>query len=148
MEHLPRSVAATEVGKKVTVGLLRDGKRMDVNVTIAEVAEEGPEVQGSAPDVEKYFGLVVQNITPEIARHLDLKDRRGVIVTDVQQESPADDADIRAGDIVKEINKKPVTNVADFREVLAKAKPREGVVMLVRRDNVSFYAVVREEKRK
>lgn len=146
MEQLPRTVAATEVGKRVKVGLIRDGKRMDVNVTIAEAAEEGREAQGSAPDVEKYFGLVVQNITPEIARHLDLKDRRGVIVTDVQQGSAAEDADIRGGDIVKEINRKPVTNVADFREVLAKAKPREGVVMLVKRDNVSFYAVVREEK--
>jgi len=148
MEVLPRTVAATEVGKKVAVGLVRDGKRMDINIAVAEVAEEEREVQGSAPEVEKYFGLVVQNITPEIARHLDLKDRRGVIVTDIHQGSPGEDADIRAGDIVKEINRKPVTNVAEFREVLAKAKPRDGVVMLVKRDNVSFYAVVREEKGK
>jgi serine protease Do len=121
---------------------------MDINIAVAEVAEEEREVQGSAPEVEKYFGLVVQNITPEIARHLDLKDRRGVIVTDIHQGSPAEDADIRAGDVVKEINRKPVTNVADFRAVLAKAKPRDGVVMLVKRDNASFYAVVREEKGK
>ena len=98
----------------------------------------------AAPEVEKNFGLVVQNITPEIARHLNLKDRRGVIVTDVQRGSPGEDADLRPGDIIKEINKKPVKNVADFKEIVKRASLKEGIVLLVKRENVTFYAVMRE----
>lgn len=146
MDQLPRIVAATEVGKKVKVGLIREGKRIDVEVTVAEFTEETREAQNTTPEVEKNFGLVVQNITPEIARHLNLKDRRGVIVTDIQPGSPAEDADIRAGDIIKEINKKLVASVDDFREIVKKARPKEGIVMLVKRDNITFYAVVREGK--
>jgi serine protease Do len=86
---------------------------------------------------------VVQNITPEIARHLNIKDTKGVIVTDIQQGSPADEADVRAGDIIREINRKPVRNVDDFRGIVGKARPKDGVVMLVKRENMTFYAVMR-----
>ena len=72
----------------------------------------------------------MQNITGDIARHLGVSDTRGVIVTDVQQGSPADEADVRAGDIVKEINRKVVRNVSDFREFMGKASAKEGIVML------------------
>jgi serine protease Do len=145
MDQLPRIVAATPVGKKVKVALIRDGKIVDVDVTIEETREEAREAQ-SGPEVEKNFGLVVQNISPEIARHLNLKDRRGVIVTDINPGSIAEEADIRAGDIIKEINKRPIKNVDDFREAIKKARPKEGVVMLVKRENVTFFAVIREGK--
>jgi serine protease Do len=146
MDQLPRIVAATVVGKSVKVGLIRDGKPLEIEVTVAEGREETREAQNSAPEVEKNFGLVVQNITPEIAHHLNLKDTRGVIVTDIQNGSPGDDADVKAGDIIKEINRKPVRNMDDFKEILGKARPKEGIVMLVKRENVTFYAVVREGK--
>jgi serine protease Do len=143
MDQLPRLVAATEVGKKVMVGLIRDGKAIQVQATVAEGREETREASNAAPEVDKNFGLVVQNITAEIAHHLQLKDTRGVIVTDIQQGSPADEADVRAGDIIKEINRKPVRNVEDFKEIVGRARPRDGVVMLVKRDNMTFYAVIR-----
>jgi serine protease Do len=145
MEQLPKIIAATEIGKKAKVDLIRDGKPVQVDVVITEGREEPREAR-STPQIEKNFGLVVQNITPEIARHLNLRDRRGVIVTDIQQGSPAEDADVRAGDIIKEINKKTVNNVDDFKEILKKARPKEGIVMLVKRENMSFYAVIREGK--
>jgi serine protease Do len=146
MDQLPRIVAATVVGKGVKVGLIRDGKPLEVEVTVAEGREEPREAMNTAPEVEKNFGLVVQNITPEIAHHLNLKDTKGVIVTDIQSGSPGDDADVKAGDVIKEINRKPVRNVDDFKEILGKARPKEGIVMLVKRENITFYAVVREGK--
>jgi serine protease Do len=143
MEQLPRIVGATEIGKKVKVNLIRSGKPMEVVVTVAEVPDEPREAQGP-PEIERNFGLVVQNITPEIAHHLNLKDRLGVIVTDIQPGSPAEETDVKAGDIIKEINKRPVTNVDDFRGILSKAQPKAGIVMLVKRGNISFYAVIKE----
>jgi serine protease Do len=96
------------------------------------------------PEVQKDFGLVVQEITPEIAQHLELKDRKGVIVTDVQPGSLAAEADIRSGDIIKEINRRPIRNIADFKEAMKKANVKEGIVMLIRRDTTTFYLVLRE----
>lgn len=145
MEQLPRIVSATVTGRKVRVGLIREGKRMDVDVTIAEAEEEPNEVRVSEADSGQFFGLVVQNITPEVARRLGLKDRKGVIVADMHQGSPAEDAEIKVGDIISEINRKQISNLSEFKAALKHVKPTEGVVMLVKRDNLSFYAVVRED---
>ena len=118
-------------------------RSLEVDVTVGELKEERREAR-ETPETEKNYGLVVQNITPEIARHLNLKDRRGVIVTDIQPGSPGESADLRAGDIIVEINKKPVRNVADFKELMKKASLKDGIVVLVKRENVTFYGVMKE----
>jgi serine protease Do len=145
MDQLPKLVGATEIGKKVKVGILRDGKRLEIEVVIAEMKEESA-LASKKPEVEKdFFGLVVQNITPDIAKHLNLKDKKGVIVTDVQPGSPAQNADIRSGDMIKEIARRPVRNLADFKESMKKANIKEGIVLLITRENATFYAVMREQ---
>jgi serine protease Do len=67
-----------------------------------------------------------------------------VIVTDIQPGSPGESADLRAGDIIVEINKKPVRNAADFKELMKKASLKDGIVVLVKRENVTFYGVMKE----
>ena len=142
-EMLPRLVAATEIGKKAKVEIIRDGKPAGIEIVIGELPEEGLKAS-KKPEVEKDFGLVVQDITPEIAKHLNLKDRSGVIATDVAPGSPAGDADIRSGDIIKEISRKPIRNMADFKAAMKNANIKEGIVILVKRENTTFYTVVRE----
>ena len=147
IDQLPRTVAATDVGKKVLVGIIRDGKHLEIPAMVAEAPEEARDIPvKKGPEVEKNLGIVVQNITSEIARHLALKDRKGVIVTDIQPGSPAEDGDLRPGDIIKEINKKPVLSVSDFKSILGRIGPKEAIVMLAKRANMTFYAVVRGEK--
>lgn len=142
-ETLPRLVAATEIGKRVKVEVVRDGKTVAFDVIIGELPEEGLR-SSKKPEIEKDFGLVVQEITPEIAKHLNLKDKRGVIVTDVAPGSPAADADIRSGDIIKEIARKPIRTMADFKEAMKSANIKEGVVILIKREDTTFYTVLRE----
>lgn len=142
VDTLPKLVGATEIGKKAKVGIIRDGKSLEVEVAIGELKDE--KLQASKkPEVEKDFGLVVQNITPEIAKHLNIKDKRGVIVTDVQPGSPAQEGDIRSGDIIKEISRKPIKNIEDFKEAVKKVNIKEGAVLLIQRENVTFYTVLR-----
>lgn len=143
MEQLPKLVAATEVGKKAKLGLIRDGKNLEIEVVVGELKDER-KAAGETPETEKNHGLVVQNITPEIARHLNLKDQKGVIVTDIQPGSSAENADLRAGDIIVEINKKPIRSVVDFKELMKKASLKDGIIMLVKRGNVTFYGVMKE----
>ena len=142
VDTLPKLVGATEIGKKAKVGIIRDKKSLEMEVVIGELKDE--KLQASKkPEVEKDFGLVVQNITPEIAKHLNLKDKRGVIVTDVQPGSPAQEGDIRSGDIIKEISRKPIKNIEDFKEAVKKVNIKEGAVLLIQRENVTFYTVLR-----
>ncbi len=142
VDTLPKLVGATEVGKKAKVGIIRDGKPLVVEVIIDELRDE--KLQASKkPEVEKDFGLVVQNITPEIAKHLNIKDKRGVIVTDIQPGSPAQDGDIKSGDIIKEINRKPIKNIEDFKEAMKNVNIKEGIVLLIQRESTTFYVVLR-----
>ena len=142
-EALPRLVAATEIGKKAKVGIIRDGKRTELDVVIGEMPEEGAQAPKKS-ESEKDYGLVVQSITPEIAKHFGLKDQKGVIVTDVIPGSPAQDADIRSGDIIKEVNRRSVSGISDFKTAMAGGNFKEGIVMLIKRENTTFYTVVRE----
>ncbi len=144
MDQLPRLVAATEIGKRVKLGLMRDGKNMEVEVVIGEMKEEGLRASRK-PETEKDFGLVVQDITPDIAKHLGLKDKAGVIVTDVQPGSPAQNGDIKSGDVIKEIGRRPIRNINDFKEAMKRANLKEGIVILVKRDNGTFYTVLRDQ---
>ncbi len=142
-ETLPRLVAATEVGTKAKIVLVRDGKRKEVSVVIGELQEESLRASKKT-EIEKDLGLVVQDITAEIAKHLNLKDKKGVIVTDVIPGSPAQEADIRSGDVIREIGRKPVRSVAEFKELVKRSSIKEGIVMLIQRENATFYAVIRE----
>jgi serine protease Do len=142
VDTLPKLVGATEIGKKAKVGIIRDGKPLEVEVAIGELKDEKLQATRKT-ETEKDFGLVVQNITPEIAKHLNLKDKRGVIVTDVQPGSPAQEGDIRSGDIIKEISRKPIKNIEDFKEAVKKVNLKEGAVLLIQRENVTFFTVLR-----
>jgi serine protease Do len=142
-EALPRLVASTEIGRKAKIILIRDKKQMEVDVVIGELQEEGLRASRKT-EVEKDLGLVVQDISAEVAKHLNLKDKRGVIVTDVIPGSPAQEADIRSGDVIREIGRKPIRSVAEFKEAVKRSNVKEGIVMLLQRENATFYTVIRE----
>lgn len=142
-DTLPRLVAVTEIGKKARIVLIRDKKQMEVDVVVGELQDEA--LKTKKTEVEKDIGLVVQDITAEVAKHLNLKkDVRGVIVTDVLPGSPAQDADIRSGDVIREIGRKPVRSVGEFKNALKNSNIKEGIVMLIQRENTTFYAVIRQ----
>ncbi len=144
MDSLPKIVGSTEIGKKVKISIIREGKTIEKDIVVGELKEESLQASRKT-ETEKDFGIVVQDITPEIAKHLNLKDKKGVIVTDVQPGSAAQDADIRSGDVIREIARKPIRNVADFKAAMKKSSIKEGIVILIKRENTTFYTVLREQ---
>ena len=81
-----------------------------------------------------YFGVMIQDLTPALARKLDLKQRNGALVGDVVPKSPADKAGIQSGDVVTELDGKPVTDSRHLKLAVARAKPGEHVRVKVLRD--------------
>jgi len=142
LRDLPRIVASTPVGKNVTIMVFRNGTTIPLRATVAEM-EEPTEIAKAPP--KKSFGLTVQNITPEIASALELEGAAGVVVAGVEPESPAAEADIRKGDVILEVDRKPVRNVEDFEQAMEKAKDRENILFLIRRGDSNLFVVVRPE---
>jgi serine protease Do len=139
-QELPRMVASTPVGKSVNVKLWRNGKALDQQVKVSEM-EENIEVSKTASH-NKTLGIGVQNITPEMARHLRLKSETGVVVTRVESGSPAADAGIQTGDIIREVNRTPVKSVEDLVQKLEQAKDQNNILLLVQRGQNNMFAAV------
>jgi serine protease Do len=139
-KDLPQIVASTPVGKSVDVKLWRNGKTLDQQVKVSEM-EENVEINKSASH-NKTLGIAVQNLTPDMARRLRLKSESGVVVTRVEPGSPAADAGIQTGDIIREINRKPVKDVDDLVQQLEQAKDQNNILLLVQRGQNNMFAAV------
>lgn len=146
-EHeLPQAVASTKPGKTANVRLLREGKEMTVAVTIAEMTGE-PGKPAGGHELPKNLGLTVQDITPEIAQRFEIADTKGVVVTGVEDGSPAEDAGFNQGDIIRAIvrqNKRdPVTNAAEFAKLVKKFQSDKTILFLVERDEARILLTVK-----
>ena len=137
--ELPIIVARTPVDKKVRLKVLRDKKELPLTVVVGELKDE--EVVASGPEKGE-LGLTVQKVTPQIAESLGLENTEGLVVTAVEPGSAADEAGIRRGDVILQVDQKPVRSIDDFNKVVAAAKKGKGVLFLVRRgENTLFLAL-------
>ncbi len=139
---LSRIVASTPVGKTVTIKVFRNGEAISLKATVAEMEE--PTEVAKAPS-KKPLGITVQDITPEIARSLGLEGATGVVVTDVEPGGPAAKAGIRRGDVIHEVNRKPIKNAEDFGQAVETAKDQEKILFLIRREGSNLFIVVTPE---
>jgi serine protease Do len=139
-KELPRIVASTPVGKSVKVKVLRDGKEVDFQVSVGEMEAEAAE-KGKTP-TQASLGISAQTITPEMAQELGLKGTEGVVVTRVAPGSAAAEALVRTGDVIREVNRKPVKNADDFARKIGQAKEKDGVLLLIQRGKNRLYVAV------
>lgn len=140
-KDLPRIVASTPVGRTVTVKFSRDGKTTERQVKLGEMGEKGVEVSEEASS-HKALGIGVQNLTPEIAKELGVKKASGVVVTRVEPGSAAAEAGVQTGDVIQEVNRKPVKNVEDFFQKVEKAKDKDNILLLIQRGQDNLFAAV------
>ncbi|PYX81410.1 MAG: peptidase S1, partial [Acidobacteria bacterium] len=138
-DELVGEISGLKPGSKATLAFLRNGKPQEATVTIADRAklysdllgenEGGPE---SPAPTESKLGLSVGNLTPDVASRLGTPPGKGVIVQDVKNGSFADeDLGLQRGDVILEVNRKPVNSEEDFRKVQAELKSGEAVALLI-----------------
>src|SRR5262245_10756527 len=142
---LSRMVAATAVGKRVTMKVVRDGKEIPLSPTIARLNEKSDEAVASAPtDSEKRgrLGVVVEPVTPTTGRRPDAGEGQGLVVRSVQDGSPAALAGIRAGDVITEVDRQPVRTVDDLRRAVERHKAGATLLLLVSREGAVRYLTV------
>jgi serine protease Do len=142
MEELPRHVANAGVGKKLELVALRKGERKTFDVTLGELDAEVKEASATPGEEHRpKLGLSVQDLTPEMAQQLGMEDGKGVIVTKVEPDSPADEAGIRRRDVILEVNQHPVGSARDFSKAVEGAD--KGALLLVRRGEAEIFVAVK-----
>ena len=138
-DDLVADIASRKPGSKVKVAFVRNGKKQDATVTIADRAklfaarlgDEEENQNEEAPKASK-FGVTVRNITPDLADRLGIAAGKGVVVQDVKQGSFAEDVGLNRGDVILEVNKQPVNNPDDFTKIESSLKSGQDVVFLIR----------------
>ena len=146
--ELPRLVAAVRPGTTVDVAVIRDGKKLTIPVTLGTMKDEEQETTArlQPSDIEETLGLRVQSITPDIARALRLGDIEGVIVSQVDPTGPAAEAGVRRGDVVREVNRKLVTDMESYQDATAQLDPDAPVLMLLERRGNGLYLALKPRK--
>ena len=142
MNELPRLVAAIPVGKTVDVKVLRNGEPVVVKAQIQELQDKTLEAAGPGPTKEG-LGLAVKEFTPELARRYSLNYEPGVIVLQVKEGGPADDAGIQPGDLIKEINRKPVKDLKSYENLMATQKKGAPLLLRIKRGDSTLFVSIR-----
>ena len=140
---LPIIVARTPVDKKVRMKVLRDKKEVMLGVAVGELKEE--EVVASVPEKGE-LGMTVQKVTPQMAESLGLDKPEGVVVTDVESGSAADEAGIRRGDVIVQIDRKPVRSVDEYKKSIAGIRKGKGVLFLVKRGDSTLFLALKPQR--
>ena len=136
---LPIQVARVAPGMSVQIKVLRDSKEMTLPLTVGEMKEN--EIIASTQEGD--LGLTVQPVTPQLAENLGLERAEGLVITAVKRGSPAEEAGLRSGDVISEINRQPIKNVADYNRELTRSEKAKSVLLLVRRGQSSLFLALK-----
>lgn len=136
-----KDVAMLKPGTKVDAVVLRAGKRKTLTVELSE--RPAPEKIATAkPEILEQLGIVVENLTPELARQLGYQGLGGVVVTQSAPGSLAALAGIKAGTLITEVNQLAVKDTKEFHKAIKKAAEKKSILLLVRDKNFSRYVAI------
>ncbi len=159
-QELQRQVLSKKIGQTITLKVWRAGKFLDIKITTGELPDNAPEsnsetanepadedagVPSAEHESERPYGLGVEDLTPELARRLDIELTPGVLVMEVESDSPADLAGIRPRDVITEVGKRKTPDVKAFREALASAETSRGILLFIDRGGEKTYAMLKAD---
>jgi serine protease Do len=137
--ELPLQAARTAPGKQAQLKILRNGNELTLPLTVGEFKER--EVVAAAENGG--LGLAVQPVTASMAAELGLERAEGLVVTSVKPGSAANEAGLQRGDVIAEINRRPVRNLSDYNRAVEKTEKGKSVLFLVRRGEGSLFLALK-----
>ncbi|GBD99873.1 putative periplasmic serine endoprotease DegP-like precursor [bacterium BMS3Abin07] len=133
-------VAETPPGNSVDISVMRDGKETVLNVKIGELPEKlMSSASGEGPALK---GITVRDLTPDIRERLGISEKvNGVVVSGVAPDSDAY-GKLMSGDIIREINRKTINNIGDYRKSLTESSGQKDILLLVYRKGAYIYLTI------
>jgi Do/DeqQ family serine protease len=138
MQELQRLVAGTRPGTPVRLKVLRDRQEQLVALEMGELKDSEPKAEPAG----SRFGLTLDTVTRELIKQFNLKSDAGVVITNVESGSPGARDGLRKGDIILEIERTPVNSLDTFKNVASKLNPSHHVLLLILREERSFYTIL------
>jgi serine protease Do len=128
------------------VKLIRQGRERALRVHIGDLPKEVHRGPGVGTPGEE-LGLTVQELKANTAQELGLANEQAVVVTDVEEGSPADESGMGRGDVILEVNRQQVINVQDFQAALGHStEAKSSVLLLIRRGDNTVYVGLQPEE--
>jgi serine protease Do len=144
--ELSRLVAETRPKTLATLDIIRDKKTKSLKISIGTMPQE---MKAGLPANTSDWGLTVQEITPDLADHLGLAPgEEGVVISSLEPGSPAAEAGLKTGDVIKEVNRHAVKDLGDYKKAMGNAKKEKGVLLLVKRGQGTLYVVLNPSTQK
>lgn len=147
--QLRNLVAQSPIGSKHRLDLIRDGRVYQAELTVQEAprerAKKAQSQSASASTAHPLTGVVFDDVTPPLARQMDLSVNSGVVVTDIEEGSLAESSGLQPGDVVLELNRQPIHNFATFQRLADPLKPTDLALLLVNRQGNAMYIPVQGE---
>jgi serine protease Do len=152
-QELQQAVEQASIGGKQALTIMRDGKRMTLDVTAREqpadygLARSESMSPGKSGSVgEKTLGIDVSNLTADVAEKLGIKAGEGVVITDVRVGGPASRAGLSPGMVIARVGQKPVKSVDEFHKAMEKESLAKGVMLLVRSGQGTQFVVIQSSQ--
>jgi serine protease Do len=121
--------------------VIRRGRHKSLEVKIDKLEEEQAEEE--LTEEVSDLGMTVDEITPELARQFGLSDESGLVVVQVENNSPAEEAGLRRGDIIVEIDQEPMKDLDEYSEKVRQYKKGDTVLFLVERREATLYLTLK-----
>jgi serine protease Do len=147
--HLRNAVAQTPIGRKVSIKVIRDKKTKTIEVTIAEqpksLGQAGSDENGeSTAPTGVLSDLDVRELTEELASRYGLKaSDRGVVIVRVRPGSTAEEGGVREGDMVLEVNRKPINSIKSYERAVSGLSKDQAVLLLLKRKGQTIFVTLR-----
>ncbi len=131
---LSKLVGMKTPGTSFKITILRDGKPKDLSVVLGEMPDDQ-----TAAESRQDEDIELSDITPDIASRFGVEDKAGVLVTNVSRGSSAWEAGFRPGDLILEVDRKPVANLGDYNKVVSSLEPGKQYLFLVKKRKNTIY---------
>jgi len=138
--HLSTRIGSTNPGTKIEIKILRNGDAKTVPVTIGEYPAEEPQASVKKQSMES-LGFSVSDLNPALRSRLNIdEDVKGIVVINVEQNSAAFQAGVREGDLILKFNRKTVTSVSEFYDMIKDVEAGQPIALYLKRGEQKLFA--------
>jgi serine protease Do len=145
--RLRNLIAGESIGSRHRLEYIRDGKREQTELIIHEAPKERARKVSlePRPALHPLGGVLVDELTPSMARQLGVESDTGVVIAGIEEGSVAEGSGLAAGDVILEVNRQPISNLASYQRLVEPLKPTDLVLLLINRQGGKLYVPIGEE---